>query len=156
MPNRPVPTNIRRLRGNPGKRPYNDAEPPVRAGKPRIPDHVKADAEAAREWKRITETLHEMGLLSTADRSALAAYCLTWSRWVDAETKLRQFGVIIKGANDVPMQSPYLAIARDAVTQIRQLLVEFGLTPSSRSRIHQERSTKSMTLSEFEQWEQRA
>lgn len=34
------------------------------------------------------------------------------------------------------MQSPFLAIANKAFEQMRAMLVEFGMTPSSRSRVH--------------------
>jgi P27 family predicted phage terminase small subunit len=151
MPNRPIPTPIRKLRGNPSRRPYNDDEPEVKSGKPTIPAHVKADDEAAREWRRVTTTLHEMGVLSTADRAALAAYCIAWSRWVDAETKLRQFGVVIRSPNDYPMPSPYLTIARDALNQMTRMLLEFGLTPASRTKLHTTKAGK--TTNDFEAWE---
>lgn len=77
-----------------------------------------------------------MGLLSTADRAALAAYCVTYSRWVEAELMVKKFGMIVKSPKaNFPMKSPYLCIAEGAMEQMRKLLVEFGLTPSSRSRI---------------------
>ena len=34
-----------------------------------------------------------------------------------------------------PMKSPYLSIADQALETMRKLMFEFGLTPSSRSRI---------------------
>lgn len=153
MAPRPKPTALRILNGNPSGRPLNDREPQPKLGKPRIPDHVQQDDEARREWRRISDSLDEMGLLSTADRAALAAYCISWSRWVDAEEKLRQFGVIVKSPNDYPMPSPYLTIARDAMAQMVRLLTEFGLTPAARTKVH---SSKPTAGSEFDQWERGA
>ena len=81
--------------------------------------------------------LAEMGLLSKADRPALAAYCTAWSRWVDAEAQVKKFGAVVKSPDKgFPMKSPYLSIADQALELMRKLMVEFGLTPSSRSRIH--------------------
>ena len=80
--------------------------------------------------------LREMGLLSRADRPALAAYCTAWSRWVEAEAHVKKYGTIVKSPEKgFPMKSPYLCVADQAMETMRKLMVEFGLTPSSRSRI---------------------
>ena len=131
---KPKPTLMRELEGNPGKRPINDREPRAPAGIPDCPDFL--DDEAKAEWFRIVPVLMEMGLLSRADRSALAAYCMAYSRWVRAEGLVRKFGEIVKSPEKgFPMKSPYLTVADQALETMRKLMVEFGLTPSSRSRI---------------------
>ena len=131
---RPKPTLLKMLDGNPGKRPLNDAEPPALAGDPECPEWL--DEEAKAEWDRIVPDLREMGLLSRADRPALAAYCTAWSRWVMAEAQVKKFGVIVKSPEKgFPMKSPYLSIADQSMETMRKMMVEFGLTPSSRSRI---------------------
>jgi P27 family predicted phage terminase small subunit len=43
--------------------------------------------------------------------------------------------MLIKTPNDLPMQSSYLSIANRCFDQLRAMLTEFGMTPSSRSRI---------------------
>jgi P27 family predicted phage terminase small subunit len=131
---KPKPTLTRKLDGNPGKRPLNDREPVPPAGVPECPDHL--DDEARAEWFRTAGVLHEMGLLTKADRAALAAYCTVYSRWVHAEAQVKKFGSIVKSPEKgFPMKSPYLTIADQALEAMRKLMVEFGLTPSSRSRI---------------------
>ncbi len=74
-------------------------------------------------------------MLTVLDRAALSAYCQAWGRWIEAEERLRQHGVIVRSPNGFPVQSPYLAVANKAMAQMSKLLVEFGLSPSSRSRI---------------------
>lgn len=131
---RPLPTNVLKMRGNPGRRPLNENEPRPSKGKPICPSHL--DDEAKREWKRTVDILDDMGLMTKADRSALAAYCVAWSRWVEAESKVREFGMIIKAPRTgTMMHSPYLSIANTAMAQMRQLLIEFGLTPAARTRV---------------------
>jgi P27 family predicted phage terminase small subunit len=77
-----------------------------------------------------------MGLLTHADRAALAAYCTAYSRWVKAEQQVAKYGTIVKSPDKgFPMKSPYLTVADQAMDAMRKYLVEFGLTPSSRSRI---------------------
>ncbi|MBI1915325.1 MAG: phage terminase small subunit P27 family [Planctomycetes bacterium] len=131
---KPKPTVLRALEGNPSKRPLNDAEPVPPAGIPDCPAFL--DDEARAEWFRTAEVLREMNLLSLADRSALAAYCTAYSRWVHAEDQVKKFGTIVKSPDKgFPMKSPYLTVADQALETMRKFMVEFGLTPSSRSRI---------------------
>lgn len=92
--------------------------------------------EAKKEWERVSAELLPMGLLSHIDRAALAGYCQAWATWIDAQTALRQYGVIIKSPNGFPMQSPYLSVANKAFEQMRMMLTEFGMSPSSRTRVH--------------------
>ena len=131
---KPKPTFLKVLDGNPGRRPLNDREPEPAQGIPVRPDWL--DAEAQAEWDRVAQELSDMGLLTLADRAALCAYCTAWSRWVEAEAMVKKFGMIVKSPEKgFPMKSPYLSIADQALETMRKLMVEFGLTPSSRSRI---------------------
>jgi len=80
----------------------------------------------------MTKILLGMGLLTHADRAALAGYCVAWSRWVRAERQVACYGTIVKSpVKGFPMKSPYLT----ALETLRKLIVEFGLTPASRSRV---------------------
>ena len=131
---KPKPTSIRLLEGNPGRRPLNDREPDAPEGVPDCPDYLDDVAKA--EWFRTAAVLSEMGLLSRADRTALAAYCVAYARWVEAEAQVKRYGTIVKSPEKgFPMKSPYLTVADQALETMRKLMVEFGLTPSSRSRI---------------------
>ena len=131
---KPKPSNIKLMEGNPGRRPLNDREPVPAGGIPDYPDWL--DDRAKAEWFRITRVLLDMRLLTSADSTALAAYCTTYSRWVNAELHVQKFGTVVKTPKtDFPMKSPYLTIADQAMEAMRKFMVEFGLTPSSRSRI---------------------
>ena len=131
---KPLPTTLKVLSGNPGKRPLNEREPTPMSGGIDQPEWL--DDEAKAEWDRIVPQLQAMGLLAGIDRSALASYCTVWSRWVSAEAHVRKYGSIVKSPEKgFPMKSPYLSIADQALEMMRKLMVEFGLTPSSRSRI---------------------
>lgn len=129
---KPKPRALKELAGNPGKRKLRE-EPKPPAGAILCP--VELSAEAHKEWNRLVPDLEEMGVLTRIDTTALAAYCECWSRWVDAEKNIRKYGAVIKTAKGYPMQSPYLKIANQALDLMRKFMVEFGLTPSSRSRV---------------------
>lgn len=131
---KPIPTNLHILRGFPGKRPVNGNEPKFRAKIPPCPKHL--GDESRKEWRRISRELDDAGLLTIVDRAALAGYCAAYGRWAEAEEKVREHGTIIKSKNGFPIMSPYLVIANKAWDQMFKALVEFGMSPSSRSRIH--------------------
>jgi P27 family predicted phage terminase small subunit len=131
---KPKPTVLKIREGNPGKRALNACEPTLPAGVPDRP--AMLTGEAAAEWERVVPLLDEMGLVSRADRAALAAYCTAYARWVHAEEQVAKYGTIVKSPDKgFPMKSPYLTVADQALETMRKFMVEFGLTPSSRSRI---------------------
>lgn len=131
---KPKPTALKRLDGNPGKRPINVREPkPAGGGKPTCPSHLSPTAKS--EWKRISGTLHDMGLLTTVDRAALAAYCQAYGRWVDAERKLAETPPLIKTPSGYVQQSPWLSVANKQMELMGRFMAELGITPASRSRI---------------------
>jgi len=131
---KPKPTQLRILAGNPGHRALNDEEPAPPDGLPECPPFL--DDEARAEWSRICPVLERMGVLSIADRNALSSYCVVYSRWVAAERAVKQYGAIVKSpVKGVPIKSPHLCVADKALEQMLKLQVEFGLTPSARSRI---------------------
>ena len=65
------------------------------------------------------------GRTSTRARSdALAAYCLAYSRWTEAEGKITELGSVIKSPAGFAVPSPYLAVAKDAQRAMRQWAAE--------------------------------
>ncbi|MBO7918823.1 phage terminase small subunit P27 family [Burkholderia pseudomallei] len=130
MPRHRVPTALKLIRGNPGKRPINRNEPqPSRDVT--MPDWLSP--EARKHWPMVAEQLHNAGLLTAIDVTALGLYCEAFARWKQANAQIMRFGTVIKSPSGYPIQSPYLAIANKAHEQMTKLLAEFGMTPSSRS-----------------------
>ena len=145
---KPKPTLHKHLAGNPGHRPLNDREPIPPEELPECPEHLQGEARG--EWFRICAALRVMDLLTSADHALLEAYCVVYARWLDAEVKLKQFGTIVKSPDKgFPMTSPYLHVASSSMEQLRKLAVEFGLTPSSRSRIRIGDERANSELDEF-------
>jgi P27 family predicted phage terminase small subunit len=70
-----------------------------------------------------------------ADRSALAAYCQAYGRWVEAERKLAETPMLIKLPSGYIQQSPWLAIANKQLEIMHKFMAELGLSPVSRSRV---------------------
>jgi P27 family predicted phage terminase small subunit len=136
---RPKPTALKELQGNPGKRALNKHEPKP-GGIPKCPVHL--DKDAKREWKRISVELIALGLLTSVDMAALAAYCSAYSRWAAAEKNIQKFGMVIRSKKSgEPVKNPYVLIADAALDHLRKFGTEFGLTPASRSRLQVEPPT---------------
>jgi P27 family predicted phage terminase small subunit len=131
---KPTPTALNNLKGDPGKRRRQMVEPQPGAGIPECPAFLDDVAKA--EWQATCEILGELGVLTKADRNALAMYCESWSRYCRATEQVRKFGdVILSPKTKFPIPSPYQAIANKAMEQCHKLLTEFGLTPSARARL---------------------
>ena len=130
---KPLPGNVVRLRGNPGKRRVNDAGPRPEPRTPTCPSAL--GPEARKEWQRLARELSSLGLLTRIDRGALAAYCQAHALWLEAVQAIGRYGTMVKSPNGFPMQSPYVALANKQVDLMVRIAAEFGMTPSSRSRI---------------------
>lgn len=130
---KPKPTVLKELQGNPGKRPLNQHEPKPKVKRPTAPRFL--EGEAKKEWNRMVKLLLALNLVTEVDRAALAAYCQAWARWIEAEEAIRSDGMVIETDKGNLIQSPYVGIANQAMKQMRAFLVEFGMTPSSRSRV---------------------
>jgi len=100
---------------------------------PDCPEHLGPYAHE--EWDRLAGVLFRMGVLTTVDRAALAAYCQCYGRWVEAEEKLNATPMLLKTATGYVQQSPWLSIANKQLELMGRYMAELGLTPASRSRV---------------------
>lgn len=134
---KPKPTALKLLQGNPGKRPIdaNEPQPAVPAGDraPYAPRFLCDEGKA--EWRRIIGYLLEAGLYTEVDRTALAMYCQAFGRWIEAEKQVDERGPICTSDNGNLYQNPWVAIANKRWDQVRKVMAEFGMTPSSRTRV---------------------
>lgn len=132
---KPKPTHLKLLQGKPGHRALNENEPQpdLAEEKPEPPSHLSGQARA--EWDRVYPVLLKNRLITEADMTAFAAYCQAYGRWQEAETQLAKQGPVVLAPSGFPVQNPYLAISNKAVEHMHKFLTEFGMTPSSRSRV---------------------
>ena len=142
------PTAIRLIEGNPSKRPINKREPKPPSGRPTCPRWLTL--EAKREWRRAVPILEKMGVLTLADRAALAAYCQAYARWREAEEAIQKYGLIGKTPSGYVQQLPYVTIANKSLQIMRAFASDFGLSPSSRSGLVVEDPDKD--ANPFEAW----
>ena len=125
---RPKPTAVKIAEGNPGKRKLNKREPTPPPGAPDRPTHLRGQARD--EWDRIVPQLLNLGVLSKVDRTALACYCESWGTYLKARGKIEREGEVVSGE-----VNPWLRIANEQKKLALRFLMEFGLTPATRSRL---------------------
>jgi P27 family predicted phage terminase small subunit len=139
---KPKPTALRLIQGNPGKRAISKDEPkPVAIAKPRAP--VALGVDAKKEWTRVTKQLADLGMVTAIDTSALAAYCIAFERFKNANAALEDVkkkdpifkGLMVKTKQGNWIQNPLVGVARRAADDMIRYGSEFGMTPSSRSRL---------------------
>jgi P27 family predicted phage terminase small subunit len=110
---------------------HEEPRPPVED--PPAPAHL--DDRARARFTEIAELLVRHGVMTELDASALARYAVIWCRWIDMEAEVKRRGPIVKTESGNVIQNPYLSVANRCLLQLGQLESEFGLSPSSRSRI---------------------
>jgi len=90
---------------------------------------------AQKHWDKTLEQLLSANIMTNIDSTALAAYCETYATWVDAVQKVKRHGAVIKGPSGFPVRSPYFAVAERSLAAMNKMLVEFGMTPASRTKV---------------------
>jgi P27 family predicted phage terminase small subunit len=143
---RPLPTAVKKLRGNPGRRPLNPDEPKLDAKAPAMPPDLPE--LAVQEWKAIVPLLLRLGVITEIDGKALAAYCFAYARWREAEDLVAQLGGRVvtertyhegECTSERFKRNPADVISSDALKLMKSYLIEFGLTPATRSKLRLEK-----------------
>jgi len=112
---KPKPTALKLIKGTARKHRMNKNEP-----KPELallePAPSWLSTEAKKEWKRLIKLLTDSSIVTKLDLTMLATFCQMWGDYIKG----------IKASEPVSMAH---------VTQMRLMAAEFGMTPSSRSKV---------------------
>ena len=134
---KPLPSNMRLVGGNAGHRApaKNEPKPPIR-----IPSMPESLSKAAQPYfQQYAKHLAAMRVLSDVDVQALCLLSESTATYWECMEKVRRTGIIVKiGDKGYTGRNPYLTEANKAMQQMSSMLTEFGLTPSSRTRVRQE------------------
>ena len=131
---KPLPAEWRVMTGNPGRRAIPEPPPAKKPARvPTAPPYLTPDGK--KEFRRVAKLLHGAGLLAELDVGALALYADAFATWKDARDRVAASAMVIRTRNGNAIQNPYLGIQNQAAKRMHQLMVEFGMTPSSRMRI---------------------
>lgn len=90
--------------------------------------------DALEEWNRSAPVLEQLGVSASIDYAVFLGYCLSYARALQAEEDIAINGltVVVWGQ---AQKNPAVTIAQQEWAQVAKLAAQFGLTPSSRSRV---------------------
>lgn len=135
-----LPTEIKQLKGTlRADREIKDAMNPTKIiDLPYPPEYLNEDAK--KEWYVIIKEYHKLGMISKLDLGILGLYCNEISIYIEMTNKLRDKDRVMvfknpDGSIKYAAQVPYQKIANDALAKALKIASEFGLTPSSRTKI---------------------
>jgi len=132
----PKPTALKVVQGNPGKRALNTKEPKPKSDNVKMPAGLSARGKKV--WRKVAPMLQEAGLLTDLDVLALKGLCDAYADYEEHREQVQRTSPIIKTASGYPIQNPYIALERKAWDKFTRLMAEFGMTPSSRTRLQVE------------------
>lgn len=130
---RPLPTRLKVLQGTAQPCRMNPDEPEPEDDSIEKPFELSPVAD--KHWDKVIKELRAAKMITNVDSTALAMYCEVFAQWHDAMQKVKKYGSVIKNQKGHPAQSPYMRVAFGAQNQMRQMMTEFGMTPSSRSKV---------------------
>ncbi len=130
---KPKPTQMKVVQGTFRKDRANHAEPKPKKQLPPCPDFL--EGRARKEYFRIGRKLERIGILTEIDDLALTGLCQSWAEYLEATEQVRKTGMLVKAPSGYPILNPYVVLANQALKRVKAFLTEFGMTPSSRSRV---------------------
>lgn len=132
---KPTPTETKRRRGNPGRRPLNEREPEPPRGAPPMPEDY-FDTEGERAWKWLCKQLDTMGTLAESDEDLMILFCDTRSEYRKNRQAVRKYGgVLISPKSTLPFIGAHTNYEAMLKKQLHTCITELGLSSSSRTRI---------------------
>jgi P27 family predicted phage terminase small subunit len=131
----PKPTRLEIIQGFPGKRGIRNKREPkpplVKTDEP--PAHLAEQAQ--HWWKYYVNMLRSLRVLTEADLMALENLAMATADRIEHETSLAKTGPLYKTGTGYVMVSPLFSVVNKLKKRELELLREFGMTPSSRTRV---------------------
>lgn len=142
---RPLPTKFKLLKGESRPSRINQAEPEFDPADPTCPAWLTGLARE--KWNDLAPKLGAKGVLTVVDTLALEAVCHAYGRWRDlaAAVTAAEKG----GSAGASIASGLHGAALKERAAFLKALAEFGMTPSSRSKVHATPPKPATKLSRF-------
>lgn len=121
---------------------FNQDEPILEATQISKP-HAHITGIALTEWDRIAPILYNYNILTELCIAALGVYCQPFGIYARALDAIETFGtkdgqdcgLLIKTTSGTSKENPLVGIANKAAADMVRYATEFGMTPSSRTKI---------------------
>lgn len=132
---KPTPSHLKVVRGT--KRADRGAknEPTPDRARPSAPSDMSDRGREA--WGYVVAVLDRMGVLTEADAMAVELMCEARADWLSARDEIiASGGETYTTEGGLIKAHPAVAMRNDAARRLQSLLAEFGMTPSSRSKVN--------------------
>jgi len=138
---RPKPVELKLLEGNPGGKPLNIKRPkPIRT---RLQPTSELNEDGLKEWKRLEDELHRLGLLTMVDLHALTNLCQTWAFFLSATRAINaaiaddpvHHGMTVVTPTGGLMSNPAASNYIKASAALTRVCAELGFSPASRGKV---------------------
>lgn len=135
-----MPTRMKLVKGErrPSRVNYNEPEPSADA----ISPTESLDEQERAIWNARVAELADAGVLANTDCVQLTRYCQTLALYQNALAKVKQSDQVIAGYRGSPVTNPYARRCDVLNKQLTAMEAEFGMTPSSRTRVSVESKKK--------------
>ena len=130
--NKPKPTALKRLEGNPGGRKLNDLEPIPEGDLCEVPDWFNEDQ--AKVWRYAIANM-PAGVLKRIDYSILTIWVTAECMHREALLKVGASSMVVKTKDNNAIQNPYLSIANRQAQIMLKAASELGFSPSARPKL---------------------
>jgi P27 family predicted phage terminase small subunit len=149
----PKPTALKVLHGTTRPDRANSSEPTPPAGPVSPPSWLRGRARTL--FKARAALLVGMKVATTADADALALYCAAYTEFIECDEFIREHGrsytSVGEGGITIRRPHPEVRMRADAWRRVQRMASEFGLSPSSRSKLHIESGEE--PADPFAEWE---
>lgn len=129
----PTPTSLKVIRGNPGQRPINAAEPKPPPADITPPHGLSEEGLAI--WNEMAPILLRMGVFTQADRILLTRYCLLQEQFAHVVRHVRENGMTQITQTGYSQLTAEGALFKTLPAELLKIEQQFGMTPASRSAI---------------------
>lgn len=93
------------------------------------------EKEAAEYMKDVLSELESKGILEEVDSAALTMLARNYSMYIKASKQLEADGLTVTSDRGNITPHPLIKVAKDAQTQAMKIMLEFGLTAKSRTKL---------------------
>jgi P27 family predicted phage terminase small subunit len=137
----PTPTPILKLRGSRlAKGREKQGEPSPERGRPERPSNIVS--ESRKLWTKLTGLLDDMGVLTKIDGGQLERYCLMFVQWRQLQRVIQRMSgtddaliLSLKRDDTRPILRNAWAESHRLDAALKQIEMQFGLTPAARARL---------------------
>lgn len=131
---KPKPTALKKMAGNPGRRPLNEKEPDFKELTNIDPPEWLLPL-ADDMWKRVVPELLREKIIKITDLHLVESFCNSYAIWRMALLDVANFKIIMQNASGGPTKNPALTALNEANNQMMKTGAALGLSPADRTRL---------------------